>query len=227
MNTHYQPWLIIFLVGTFLTTATVSTDDDVIANIFTNASDSSTAGDALLKQKINDLLVLYPDLPALGSPYGTGNETFGLSSQFKRLAAISKLAYFCISAFVSLYVSRRRHPFPRPSTNLHRSSCRSRSHRIWLSLYRTCSTERSSFLWWYVSLFMAIFITSMDPPVYHGQEGVDLFITDPFLPTVTLADGTPEDRTLATQLTDYWISFTVSLDPNDGKGSTREWSPIY
>jgi hypothetical protein len=35
------------------------------------------------------LLQLYPDVPALGSPYGTGNETFGLSSQFKRYASIS------------------------------------------------------------------------------------------------------------------------------------------
>ena len=31
---------------------------------------------------------LYPDDPALGSPFGTGNETFGISSQYKRVAAI-------------------------------------------------------------------------------------------------------------------------------------------
>ena len=34
------------------------------------------------------LLALYPDDPAQGSPFGTGNETFGLSSQFKRAAAV-------------------------------------------------------------------------------------------------------------------------------------------
>lgn len=31
---------------------------------------------------------LYPDNPALGSPFGTGNDTFGLSPEFKRVAAI-------------------------------------------------------------------------------------------------------------------------------------------
>jgi acetylcholinesterase len=34
------------------------------------------------------LIELYPDVPALGSPYNTGNETFGLSSVFKQAAAI-------------------------------------------------------------------------------------------------------------------------------------------
>lgn len=34
------------------------------------------------------ILQLYPDVPSLGSPFGTGNNTFGLSSQYKRRAAI-------------------------------------------------------------------------------------------------------------------------------------------
>jgi hypothetical protein len=34
------------------------------------------------------LLQLYPNVPALGSPYNTGNETFGLSPVFKQVAAI-------------------------------------------------------------------------------------------------------------------------------------------
>ncbi|KDR78238.1 hypothetical protein GALMADRAFT_224614 [Galerina marginata CBS 339.88] len=37
---------------------------------------------------VQQILELYPDIPALGSPFGTGNNTFGLSSQYKRLAAI-------------------------------------------------------------------------------------------------------------------------------------------
>lgn len=37
---------------------------------------------------IANALALYPDVPALGSPFGTGNKTFGLSSQYKRMAAI-------------------------------------------------------------------------------------------------------------------------------------------
>ena len=34
------------------------------------------------------IIQLYPNLPARGSPYNTGNETFGLSSVFKQAAAI-------------------------------------------------------------------------------------------------------------------------------------------
>lgn len=34
------------------------------------------------------MMQLYPDIPALGSPFGTGNETFGLSATWKRAAAI-------------------------------------------------------------------------------------------------------------------------------------------
>lgn len=41
-----------------------------------------------LEQDIDRLLALYPDDPALGSPFGTGNETFGLGSEYKRMAAL-------------------------------------------------------------------------------------------------------------------------------------------
>ncbi|KAH9822623.1 carboxylesterase [Melampsora americana] len=36
---------------------------------------------------LNQLIQLYPDQAELGAPYGTGNQTFGLPSSFKRLAA--------------------------------------------------------------------------------------------------------------------------------------------
>lgn len=36
---------------------------------------------------VDEILKLYPDIPALGSPFGTGNETFGLSPEFKRASA--------------------------------------------------------------------------------------------------------------------------------------------
>lgn len=37
---------------------------------------------------MTSILNLYPDIPALGSPFGTGNNTFGLNSQYKRISAI-------------------------------------------------------------------------------------------------------------------------------------------
>ena len=37
---------------------------------------------------VTQLLQLYPNDPALGSPFGTGNNTFGLNSEYKRMSAI-------------------------------------------------------------------------------------------------------------------------------------------
>lgn len=45
--------------------------------------------EAVLQSTINKILELYPDDPALGSPFNTGNDTFGMPG-FKRLAAICK-----------------------------------------------------------------------------------------------------------------------------------------
>lgn len=37
-----------------------------------------------LENAVRKVLELYPDVPALGSPFNTGNETFGLSTGYKR-----------------------------------------------------------------------------------------------------------------------------------------------
>ncbi|OWZ67867.1 hypothetical protein AYX15_01223 [Cryptococcus neoformans] len=46
------------------------------------------------KMALNELVSLYPDVTSLGSPFDTGNETFGLSSAFKQFAAIYGDAQF-------------------------------------------------------------------------------------------------------------------------------------
>ncbi|KAI0746063.1 esterase 1 [Earliella scabrosa] len=43
---------------------------------------------------LDTLLEVYPEDPTIGSPYGTGAETFGLSPQYKRLASIIGDAQF-------------------------------------------------------------------------------------------------------------------------------------
>ena len=52
----------------------------------------TTIGPALNPEKnaagIEEILRLYPDVPALGSPFGTGDGVFGLSGHYKRYAAI-------------------------------------------------------------------------------------------------------------------------------------------
>ena len=77
------------ILGTEFTDPGVSSDAQIHNGIVSNFSESP-ADSARLGVGANKLLKLYPDVPALGSPYNTGNETFGLDSQFKRLAAISE-----------------------------------------------------------------------------------------------------------------------------------------
>jgi acetylcholinesterase len=47
-------------------------------------------GEQLLKHGVERLLELYPEDAALGAPFGSGDETFGLNPGFKRAAALSK-----------------------------------------------------------------------------------------------------------------------------------------
>ncbi|KAE9397230.1 extracellular triacylglycerol lipase precursor [Gymnopus androsaceus JB14] len=41
-----------------------------------------------VKKAVAQLVALYPDIPALGSPFNTGNDTFGLSPGYKRITAV-------------------------------------------------------------------------------------------------------------------------------------------
>ncbi|KAJ7908960.1 extracellular triacylglycerol lipase precursor [Mycena leptocephala] len=79
--------------GTLLTPQTINSTAD-ITELLVNLSSPSVSL-RRLKQSALKLLQLYPDIPALvGSPFNTGNETFGLSSQFKRGAAIGGDLHF-------------------------------------------------------------------------------------------------------------------------------------
>ncbi|KAF8217081.1 esterase 1 [Mycena galopus ATCC 62051] len=73
--------------GTLFVDLSLTTIDDLrlyIASQLPGISDL-----AQINTTINQMLELYPDDPALGSPFGTGNDTFGLSAEWKRGAAIS------------------------------------------------------------------------------------------------------------------------------------------
>ncbi|KAJ7243603.1 extracellular triacylglycerol lipase precursor [Mycena haematopus] len=72
--------------GTLFTPTTVNSTEEINAQIITLSSPSVSPN--TLESSVLTLLQLYPDDPALGSPFNTGNNTFGLSSQFKRAAAI-------------------------------------------------------------------------------------------------------------------------------------------
>ncbi|KAJ7627511.1 esterase 1 [Mycena polygramma] len=73
--------------GTYFTTPLVNSTAFIESYLIANYTTSTTSA-SKLTTAIEKLLQLYPDVPALGSPFNTGNETFGLSSQFKRFSAI-------------------------------------------------------------------------------------------------------------------------------------------
>ncbi|KAF8608648.1 alpha/beta-hydrolase [Ceratobasidium sp. AG-I] len=70
--------------GTFFFNASSINNEQDIINMLTGWFPGFSNNDTLLQE----LLQLYPASPDAGSPYGTGNETFGQGSQYKRLASI-------------------------------------------------------------------------------------------------------------------------------------------
>ncbi|KAF5350557.1 hypothetical protein D9756_008575 [Leucocoprinus leucothites] len=73
--------------GTGFTSQTVNSEEQIRDTIIANFSPPIVPA-SQLNDTADKLLKLYPDIPALGAPFNTGNETFGLSSQFKRAAAL-------------------------------------------------------------------------------------------------------------------------------------------
>ncbi|KAF5352296.1 hypothetical protein D9758_011968 [Tetrapyrgos nigripes] len=67
------------------------TSDQIRANLIANLSTPllETTEKQKFDDTLNKTLELYPDDPALGSPFGTGNDTFGVSPGFKRISAIT------------------------------------------------------------------------------------------------------------------------------------------
>ncbi|KXN82866.1 Lipase 2 [Leucoagaricus sp. SymC.cos] len=83
-----------FIAGTnldggtvFVLLATINTEDQLRDFIIANFS-PPIVPPAQLGAAADKLLQLYPDDPALGSPFNTGNNTLGMPNEFKRAAAI-------------------------------------------------------------------------------------------------------------------------------------------
>ncbi|KAK0224109.1 extracellular triacylglycerol lipase precursor [Armillaria fumosa] len=71
--------------GTAFCPTAVNYTDDLLREILS----ANFSPPALLPKVLDELLALYPDDPSAGSPYNTGNETFGLSPLFKKCAALT------------------------------------------------------------------------------------------------------------------------------------------
>ncbi|KAJ6457783.1 esterase 1 [Mycena vitilis] len=72
--------------GTLFTPQTINSTEEI--NATTIAQFVPSVSLPRLESSVQTVLELYPDDPALGSPFNTGNNTFGLSSQYKRASAI-------------------------------------------------------------------------------------------------------------------------------------------
>ncbi|KJA28219.1 hypothetical protein HYPSUDRAFT_34618 [Hypholoma sublateritium FD-334 SS-4] len=153
---------------------------------------------------IASTFTLYPDIPALGSPFGTGNDTFGLSSQYKRYAAIlgdimfqsskrtlaQQLAESGLPAFV--------YHFTDPDA-------------IPVAEFSPAVAAPNSLGSKYNNAF--IVNRSRNSSVPHTSE----------LPYVfgSLINKTPSAAALSVIMQNYWISFVNDLDPNDSCGQKR------
>ena len=75
--------------GTAFTPQAVTTDTQ-IRTFLTRAALPFQQGDPSpeFQAALDELLEIYPEDATVGSPYGTGNNTFGLSPEYKRLASI-------------------------------------------------------------------------------------------------------------------------------------------
>ncbi|KAJ6542189.1 extracellular triacylglycerol lipase precursor [Mycena vulgaris] len=89
--------------GTILVPPTVNSTEQVASFLTALFSPTTSASE---QDVIADLLQVYPDIPALGSPFNTGNEKFGLDSQYKRLAAIEP-AHFSTVGDLAFHAPRR------------------------------------------------------------------------------------------------------------------------
>ncbi|KAJ6582089.1 extracellular triacylglycerol lipase precursor [Mycena capillaripes] len=73
--------------GTLFVDPSVATTDDL--RLYIASQLPGITDPAQMNATVDRMMELYPDVPALGSPFGTGNETYGLSPEWKRGAAIS------------------------------------------------------------------------------------------------------------------------------------------
>ncbi|KAF6745461.1 triacylglycerol lipase 3 [Ephemerocybe angulata] len=135
-----------------------------------------------LNSTVDTILELYPDDPAVGSPYGTGAELFGLPSSYKRHASL-----FGDITFAA----------PR---------------RQWSQAAAKAGVKSYGYLFTQPQPSQPLGVT-------HGAEVPYVYAQPP--PTDSAGQG------ISAIIVDYWISFTVSLDPNDGRGVKRPEWPQY
>ncbi|KAF5345457.1 hypothetical protein D9758_013642 [Tetrapyrgos nigripes] len=154
-----------------------------------------------LRHILNETLVLYPNVASLGSPFGTGNETFGLNPEYKRTAAVS--TDFLFNAARRFHINQRLLP-------------------AGISTFSYLFADPDA-------VPVQDFVSGNPAPgslgSTHSSEIFYVFGTLKDRPE--LREVTPTAAKLSKMMMDYWISFANVLNPNDGKGSSRPSWPEY
>jgi acetylcholinesterase len=136
----------------------------------------SSLGPGALKAGLDRVISLYPDDPSAGSPFNTGNETFGTGPGYKRGSAIFGDVMF-------------------------------QAPRRFLSQ----TTRAPSYAYLFTE---PLPIADPSLGVFHSSE------LPYFFENIAKKYRTGTSSTwLSRVMLDYWISFAVSLTPNDGKGT--------
>ena len=76
------------LVGTLLASRGLNTTASDVKQHILRFNSPPVVAEDVLEQAIQQVMEFYPDIPSLGSPFNTGDELFGLTSSYKRHAAI-------------------------------------------------------------------------------------------------------------------------------------------
>ncbi len=140
----------IHVTGTVFTPLQISSEEELRVDIIANFSPPIVQA-SQLSNAADKLLELYPDVPALGSPFNTGNETFGLSSQYKRAAALRMSWFSLLSNDVDPTTNRGRYCFSFPASFLAANCRESRSKDLGVLVHPT-STRLFPLPWWCVIL---------------------------------------------------------------------------
>jgi len=169
------------MAGTVLDEGTVFVPKDFQAEdiaIWLNSNYTpSPFGPDALKSGLDKVISHYPHDPSAGSPFNTGNETFGTAPGYKRGSAILGDVLF---------------QAPR---------------RLWS---QTASAPSYAYIFTEPQLNSDAALG-----VPHASE-LPYFFQD-----LAEKNGQSNTARLSHVMLDYWISFAVSLTPNDGKGSNR------
>lgn len=171
--------------------------EDIPTWLSANYTPSPLGPDAL-KAAVDKVMSHYPDDPSAGSPFGTGDEIFGTGSGYKRAAAICTSS----SSLLCGTHSKPAHVY-----------CVSKDGDILFQGPRR---------FWSQTTFAPSYAYIFTDPQPSADPAVGVFHSAelPYFFGSLAKSGPPNVAWLSRVMLDYWISFAVSLTPNDGKGTS-------